>query len=431
MTRRWSNWAGNQRCAPVAIERPRTEADLVAIVQRAAAAGRRVKVVGAGHSFTDIACTDGYLVDLADYGRLVHFDAETLQVTVQAGMRLSALNRALAQRGAALENLGDIAYQSVAGATSTATHGTGRRFGNLATRITSLRLVAGDGSVVVCSADENADLLSVARVGIGALGVLSEVTIECVPAFNLHAVEEPMRVDGVLEAWTDLLATNDHFEFFWVPNTGWALTKRNRRTDEPAAPRSRWERFRNEILYDNVAFGAANRVARRRPSLTRRLGKALPSAGRVEYTEPSHQVFASARHVHFYEMEYAIPVDAVPEALNRVRAFVKAEAIPLLFPVEVRAVAGDDIALSTANGRETGYIAVHVYRGTPFRRYFEGVEAIMDDFDGRPHWGKLHFQRAETLAGRYPAWSDFQAVRDRLDPGRVFANAHLDRVLGS
>lgn len=240
-----------------------------------------------------------------------------------------------------------------------------------------------------------------------------------------------MRVDGVLEAWTDLLDQNDHFEFFWVPNTGWALTKRNRRTTEPAAPRSRWERWRNEILYDNVAFGAANVVARRRPSLTRRLGKALPSAGRVEYIEPSHQVFASARHVRFYEMEYAIPVERVPEALNRVRALVRAEGIPLLFPVEVRAVAGDDIALSTAQGRDTGYIAVHVYRGAPFQRYFEGVGAIMDDFDGRPHWGKLHFQRAETLAARYPGWSEFQVVRDRVDPGRVFANGYLDRVLGA
>ena len=201
--RRWSNWAGNQRCAPVAIERPRTEADLVAIVERAAAAGRRVKVVGAGHSFTDIACTDGHLVDLADYGRLLRFDAVSCQATMQAGMRLSALNRVLAQRGAALENLGDIAYQSVAGATSTATHGTGLRFGNLATRIVALRLVTGNGTVLACSAEEHPEVFRVARVGLGALGVVSEMTIQCVPAFNLHAVEAPRRVDDVLESWEE------------------------------------------------------------------------------------------------------------------------------------------------------------------------------------------------------------------------------------
>lgn len=428
--RGWSNWAGNQRCAPVAIERPRSESDLVAVVQRAAAAGRRVKVVGAGHSFTDIACTDGHLVDLVDYGRLLRFDAATCRVTVQAGMRLSALNRALAQRGAALENLGDIAYQSVAGATSTATHGTGLRFGNLATRIVGLRLITGDGTVLVCSADEHPDVFRVARVGLGALGVLSEVTIQCVPAFNLHAVETPTRVDDVLEAWEEILADRDHFEFFWVPNTGWALTKSNQRTTERVRPRSRWQRWRNEVLYDNVAFGAANRVARRRPALTRRLGKALPSAGPMDYIEPSYEVFASARHVHFYEMEYAIPVADVPEALNRVRALVKDLRLDLLFPVEVRAVAADDIALSTASGRDTGYLAVHVYHGMPFQAYFEGVEAIMDDYGGRPHWGKLHFQTAATLAGRYPGWNEFAAIRDRTDPARVFANAYLDRVLG-
>lgn len=426
----WTNWAGNQRCVPHAVERPRTEAELVAVVERAAASGRRVKAVGAGHSFTDIACTDGYLVDLRDYGRLLHFDPASCRVTVQAGIRLAELNRLLAERGAALPNLGDIAYQSIAGATATATHGTGRRFGNLATGIVGMRLIAGDGSVVTCAADDDPELLRVARVGLGALGLVSELILQCVPAFNLHAVEEPMPVDDVLDDWDGWLDRHDHFEFFWVPNTRWALTKRNRRTTEAARPRSRWERWRNGILYDNVAFGAANRVVRRRPSAVRRLGKALPSAGRVEYIEPSHQVFASPRLVHFVEMEYAVPLDAVPEALGRVRALVQAERLPLLFPVEVRAVAADDIALSPAYGRETGYLAVHVYRGTPQEPYFSGVEAIMDDYGGRPHWGKVHHQTAHSLAERYPEWDDFLAVRERLDPKGTFANPYLSQVLG-
>ena len=428
--RAWTNWAGNQHCVPHAVQRPRTEAELVSVVERAAAAGRRVKAVGAGHSFTDIACTDGHLVDLAEYGRLLSFDPATCRATVQAGIRLTELNRLLAERGAALPNLGDIAYQSIAGATATATHGTGRRFGNLATTIVGMRLITGDGSVVTCSADDDPDLLRIARVGLGALGLVSELTLQCVPAFNLHAVEEPMLVDEVLDDWEGFLDRNDHFELFWVPNTRWALTKRNRRTTEPARPRSPWVRWRNGVLYDNVAFGAANRVARRRPSAVRRLGKALPSAGRVEYVEPSHQVFASPRHVHFVEMEYAVPLAAVPEALNRVRALVKTERLPLLFPVEVRAVAADDIPLSPAHGRETGYLAVHVYRGTPQEPYFSGVEAIMDDYGGRPHWGKVHGQRAGTLSVRYPAWAEFLAARERLDPGRTFANPYLERVLG-
>lgn len=410
--------------------RPTTETELVELVRRARSTGRRVKAVGAGHSFTGVALTDGVLVDLRDYDRLLAFDPVTGRATVQAGIRLADLSRRLAERGAALENLGDIAYQSIAGATATATHGTGRRFGNLATGIVGMRLITGDGDVVECSADEEPELLSVARVGVGALGLVSELTVQCVPAFNLHAVEEPAPVDEVLGDWEGLLDDHDHFEFFWVPNTRWALTKRNRRTDEPARPRGRWERWRNGVLYDNVAFGAANRIARHRPAAVPRLGRALPSAGRVEYVEPGHRVFASPRLVRFLEMEYAIPLAAVPEALPRVRELVRDLALPLLFPVEVRAVAADDIALSPAFGRETGYLAVHVYRGTPHQAYFRGVEAIMDDYEGRPHWGKLHFQDAATLSARYPEWSAFQAARDRLDPHRTFANAELDRVLG-
>ncbi len=426
----WRNWAGNQHCAPVAVERPTSEADLVAVVERAAAAGRRVKAVGAGHSFTSIACTDGHLVDLSRYGRVLDVDLAAGEVTVQAGITLRALNRALAARGLALENLGDIAYQSVAGAAATATHGTGIRFGNLSSQIVGLRLIAGDGDVVACSAASRPDVWSAARVGVGALGLVSTMTLRCVPAFNLHAVEEARPVDEVLEELDDLVDGNDHYELFWIPGTRWALTKRNRRTAEPAQPRRRWEAFRNEVLYDNLAFGAMLRVGRRRPDLIPRMAKAIPSAGRQEYVERSDRVFASPRLVHFLEMEYAVPRAAFRPAFDAVRELVSRMRVPIGFPVECRFVAGDDIALSTAEGGETAYIAVHTAIGAPHQEYFSGVEAIMGRHDGRPHWGKLHFRTAESLAPRYPRWDDFQAVRAELDPSGVFANPYTDRVLG-
>ena len=427
----WTNWAGNARCEPRVIERPTDEQQLVDVVVRAAEREQRVKVVGAGHSFTDIACTDGALVDLSRYGRVVSVDAARARVTVEAGIELRTLSRELASVGLALENLGDIAYQSVAGATQTATHGTGLRFRNLSSQIVGLRLVTGTGEVLDCSADENADVLHVARVGIGALGALSQVTLQCVPAFNLHAVEEPMRVDEVLEGLDDHLEGNDHFEFFWVPHTGWALTKRNRRTDDPPDPRPRWRAARDDLLYSNVIFGALCRVGRRWPSKAAGLGRRVPSSGRVEYVDRSDRVFASPRHVRFHEMEYAVPREALVEAFQRVRALVRDAQIPVMFPVEVRVVAGDDIPLSTAHGRATGYVAVHVYRGSPYDGYFTGVEAIMADYGGRPHWGKMHFQRAETLAPLYPEWDRFQQMRTRLDPGGTFRNSYTDRVLGT
>jgi L-gulono-1,4-lactone dehydrogenase len=426
----WTNWARNQSCSPAAVRRPATEAELVQLVKQAAANGQRVKAVGAGHSFTSIACTDGVLVDLGGYGRVLRHDAAFDQVTVEAGIPLHRLSDELDARGLALENMGDIDRQSISGATQTATHGTGLRFRNLSAQIVGMRLVTADGSVLECSASENADVFDAARVGLGALGLVSTLTLQCVRAFRLHAVEEPAPVDDVLRDLDDLVEANDHFEFYWVPHTRWALTKRNRRTDEPARPRTRVREWVDDVALNNYAFGVLCRIGRWRPSLIPRLAKVIPNAGRLDYVDRSDRVFTSPRRVRFWEMEYGVPREALPEALNRVRRLVDEMGTPLSFPVEVRVVAHDEIPLSTAQGRETGYIAVHVYRGTPYDAYFAGVERIMDSYGGRPHWGKMHFQRAETLAARYPRWDDFQRVRARLDPEGRFANPYLDRVLG-
>lgn len=400
------------------------------IVERAAAEGQRIKVVGAGHSFTGVALTDGRMVRPDSFGDVLEEDAAGGTVTVQAGIQLARLNEELDRRGLAMENLGDIAYQSIAGAISTATHGTGARFGGLATQVVGLRLIAADGSIIDCSPEQEPEVFKAARVGLGALGIISAVTLKAVPAFNLRAVEMPMRVDELLASLDEHVAENDHFEFFWVPHTGWALTKRNNRTDEPLAPRGRWQEFRDDILLSNVTFGALCRLGRLRPSMIPRLVRALPGGGRVEYVDKSYRVFASPRLVRFYEMEYAIPREAAAEALNRVRDFVDRSGLTLSFPVEVRFTAADDIPLSTASGRDSCYIAVHVFEGMQYQQYFEGVEQIMNGYDGRPHWGKLHFQTAETLAPRYPEWDAFQRVRARLDPEGLFSNPYLDRVLG-
>ncbi|TMG05175.1 MAG: oxidoreductase, partial [Chloroflexi bacterium] len=315
-------------------------------------------------------------------------------------------------------------------AISTATHGTGRALGGIATQVTGLRLIAGDGSIVECSADKEPDIFSAARVGLGALGIISTVTLRCVKAFNLRAIEMPERVDQVLERLDENIETNDHFEFFWVPNTGWALTKRNQRTTAPLATRGLWKEFRDDILVSNLAFEALCRIGRLRPSLIPRVARALPQTGRTEYVDKSYRVFSSSRMVRFYEMEYGIPAEAALEAFNRVRTFLKQSGLVPIFPVEVRFTKGDDIRLSTASGRDSCYIAVHVFEGMQYQQYFEAVEDIMNDYGGRPHWGKLHFQTAETLAPRYPQWDEFQRIRALLDQEGRFSNPYLDRVLG-
>jgi L-gulonolactone oxidase len=399
-------------------------------VKTAGSAGHPVKVVGAGHSFTDIACTSGYQVHLDRYNRVLAVDRDAATVTVQSGITLAELNRKLDSERMALPNLGDIAYQTVAGAISTSTHGTGAQLGGLATQVTAIDLVTADGSVVSCSESEEREIFNAARVSLGALGILGTVTLQAVPAFNLHVVEEPMRIDDLLGHIDEHVASNDHFEFFYIPHTSWALTKRNNRTDRPLAPRGKWQEFRDDVLMQNVAFGAVCRLGRIRPAWIPRLAKALPSSGRVEYTDKSWRVFASPRYVHFYEMEYAIPQASVVDVLRRLRAWIDASGLRISFPVEVRFTAPDDIWLSTASGRESCYIAVHVYQGMPYEQYFRGVESIMDTVGGRPHWGKMHYQSSLTLASRYEHWGAFQKVRHRLDPEGRFANAYTERVLG-
>jgi L-gulonolactone oxidase len=416
------------------VEHPRDVEEVALLVKRARDEGTHVKVVGAGHSFTGAAVTDGALLHLDRMTSLVSADRGTGVVTVQAGIPLHRLNATLAGLGLAMTNLGDIDRQSVAGATSTGTHGTGERFGGLATQIRGLELVLGDGSVVSCSADERPELFTAARVGLGALGVVTSVTLQCEDAFLLEADERPMPLAEVLDRFDELAAQNDHFEFYWFPHTDVALTKRNRRltTDAVAEPLPRWREWLDDELLSNTVFNLTCSVARRRPSLVPRLNRiAASSLGARRFSAPSHEVFTSPRRVRFVEMEYAVPREAAVEAVRAVQRVVEREGLRISFPIEVRVAAADDIPLSTASGRESAYVAVHRFRGEPFEPYFRAVEQEMRALDGRPHWGKMHWRTRDDLAPAYPRFEEFLAVRDRCDPERVFANPYLETVLGA
>ena len=425
------NWAGNQVCLPAEVATPQSAAEVAAVVARAAEAGMRVKAVGAGHSFTAAAMTDGVLMSLDGVADVATIDREQQRITVGAGIRLGELNAVLDAAGLAMPNLGDIAYQSIAGATATATHGTGATLGNLATTIVGMELVDGAGNRVRCDETERPELLRVARVGVGALGIVTEVTLQCVPAFDLHAVETIEVLDDVLDGFEENWSTNDHFEFFWMPGARRCQVKRNNRTTEARRPQPRLSYVRDKIVAENLAFGLVTRVGARFPAAAPRIARLVDAgvSGR-DLIDASHRIFASPRWVRFYEMEYGIPRAALPEAMRRVRELVQRGSEPIFFPIEVRVSAADDIALSTAHGRDTAWVAVHVHRSGSYETYFQGIEHIMNDYDGRPHWGKLHFQDHRSLAPRYAEWDAFQAVRAELDPDGRFANSYTDRVLG-
>jgi FAD-linked oxidoreductase len=416
----WRNWSGSQRCAPARVLQPRTRAEVAAAV-----AEGPVRVAGAGHSFSGGALTDGTLLRLDALDRVLAVDGD--RVRVEAGIRLHALSRELLARGLAMPNLGDIDVQSLAGALATGTHGTGARLPILSAQVESVELVLADGSERVLDAG---DELLAARVSLGALGVVVAVTLRCVPAFRLLGVDAPIPLDDVLATLQERADAHDHFEFWTFPHSDIALTRTNDRTDEPPRGPGRARAYVDDILLDNYALYLVSRAARAFPRAIPRLNRfAASAASSRERVDWSHAVFASPRLVHFEEMEYSVPRERAAEAVDAVKSIL--ERHPVSFPIELRIVRGDDALLSPAHGRDSAYLAIHLFEGMPYEAPFREVEALLSsDFEGRPHWGKRSFLGASELAGRYPGWDAFQRVRRELDPGGRFANAWVRHVLG-
>lgn len=427
----WRNWAGNVSARPARAVAPASTEELAAAVRRAAEEGLTVKAAGTGHSFTPAAATDGLLIRPERLTGIRKVDRTAGTVTVAAGTPLKDLNAALSAHGLSLANMGDIMEQTVSGATSTGTHGTGRDSASLSAQITGLELVTADGSVLRCSKEENADVFAAARLGLGALGVITELSFAVEPEFLLTAREEPMPFDRVTQDFDALVAENEHFEFYWFPHTGNCNTKRNNRSQGPAAPTGALSGWVEDEFLSNGVFQVACAVGKALPATIPGIAKISSRALSARtYTDIPYKVFTSPRRVRFVEMEYAVPRAAAVPALRELRALVERSDFKISFPVEVRTAPADDIPLSTASGRDTAYIAMHMYRGTPHQAYFTAAERIMTAHGGRPHWGKLHTRDAAYLSAAYPRFGEFTAVRDRLDPGRVFANGYLRRVLG-
>lgn len=429
VARTWRNWAGNQTARPATWTIPSSVDEVVRVVRDARSSGRRVKVIGSGHSFTATAVANDLLVDMSRMVGVGVVDANSREVDVAAGTPISALNEALAAQGWALANMGDITYQTISGAIATSTHGTGSRLTGLAAQVVGLQMVDGEGSLRDLSG-EDGDIFRAAQVAVGSLGVVTSVRLRVVPAFVLQAVEAPMRLDRVLSDLDELVDTNDHFEFYWIPHTRWALTKRNNRTTEPARPMKRSREWWQKSFLENTAFGALCAVGQKVPRLIPKLATVLPSSGEVTYSNESHRVFATQRRVRFVEMEYSIPREACAEALERVTRMVDDKGFRVSFPVEVRFTAPDDVFLSTSTGRASSYIAVHMYRGSEFEPYFREVGEIMAGYGGRPHWGKMHFLGAAELSGLYPQWDNFIRVRSKFDPDDLFVNDYVRRIFG-
>ncbi len=426
----WTNWSGYVECPRTTVVTPDSGAQLAQVLAGAARDGQPVRMVGAGHSFSPLVASEGVIVSLDKLQGVIDVDAHTRVARVHAGTRLYALGAALAQRGLAMENLGDINVQSIAGATSTGTHGTGIGFGNLATQIAALKFVTADGREVVASPTENPQLFDGGRIALGSLGVLTELSLRLVPAFRLRLERGKMDLEDCLAEAGALVAANRSFEFYWLPHTESVLTKTWNVTDEPV-DRMGVGRWVSDVLMENAAFGLLCDLGKAVPSWCPALSRFCAAMlSHSEQVDASWSMLSTVRSVRFNEMEWSLPAARGADALREIKALIARREFPLMFPLEYRWVRGDDIWLSPNHGRDSVHISVHQYRGMPFEGYFEAVQAICLNHGGRPHWGKVHSLKAAQLARLYPRWDDFLALRERMDPAGRFLTPYLRELLG-
>lgn len=427
---RWQNWSASVKSAPGELARPDSLEELAKLVGIYAREGRHVRVVGAGHSFTPLVQTNDVLMSLDNMQGIESFDPEKKLVTIWGGTRLHRLGDDLLARGVAQENLGDIDVQSIAGAISTGTHGTGIHFGTIATQVAGLTLVTGNGEILECSEEKNPDIFKAAQTSFGALGIIAKVTLRVVPAKRLHYKGHRERLSSVLANLERYKQENSHFEFFWFPNTDWVQAKFINETDEPAT-KTNFLGTLNKIVLENWVYWVISEACRLAPAFSATASK-ISAAGvaSIDEIDYSHRLFATPRMVRFQEMEYNLPAEHLPAVLEQVRATIKEHRINVHFPVECRFVRGDDIWLSPAYQRDSAYIAVHMYKGMPYTAYFRHAEAIYQNYQGRPHWGKMHTLDHRKFAQLYPHWQDFLRIRQQLDPQGTFLNDYLREMLG-
>lgn len=429
------NWSGSVKAQPHAFYQPATIAEVQQIV-RQLPAGQSVRTVGAGHSFSPAAAGEQVMMNLDKLSGIVNVDADTKRVRLLAGTRLRNVPDLLEPFGLALTNQGDVDPQSVAGAISTSTHGTGISYTGFAGTVTGLTLVDASGELRRYDIDEDPELLRLVTVSIGALGVVVEVEMQCVDTFDLLAEETSEDFEEVLDTFLERSRAVDHFECYWFPHSTNAMTKSNTRLapDQPAPGgepphRSKLRSFIDDELISNGVFAAALQLGKVKPSLIPSINRISADAmSRSRYRARAHKVFVAPRRVRFHEMEYAVPIEAGPDTVREIRRTIDRKNWRVPFPLELRTTAADDVALSTANGRESMYIAIHAPHFSDPTALFADLEPILRAAGGRPHWGKMHTLGAAELSELYPRFGEFVALRDQMDPQRSFGSQYLSRV---
>jgi FAD/FMN-containing dehydrogenase len=400
LTAAWTNWVGNQSCVPAETAAPSSEEEVAALVAGAAERGLPVRVAGGGHSFTPVVATDGLLLDLRNLPRITAVDPDRRRVVTGPATTIGEFGEPLLERGLALANQGDIVAQQIAGAISTATHGSGLAYGSFSSSVRRVRLVTASGELV--EADENTpDLLHAAQVAVGALGVITELELEVAPAYRLRERVERWSWEEAWEPFDELVRAHRHYSFFWMPS------------EESAA------------LY-GLAEAGVSLADRCHVKIYDEAGEDEPDSDEPHRRiGPAHVIYPMVYEPNFHELEYFVPLERGREALAAMRELMLRSLPVSVFPLEVRTVAREAAWLSHSYERDTIVISVSGTPGTDYWPYLRDVDRLLGAFDARVHWGKLHFLTRAQLFERYPRAADFVALRASLDPDGVFLNDHL------
>ena len=425
----WKNWAETCVCHPEQIQYPRSEEEIVNIIRYASENGKQIRVAGNGHSFTSLVGTDSILVALDNWAGLIGVEGNIAHV--KSGSNIKYLGEELFQNGLAQENLGDIDVQSIAGALSTGTHGTGIEFGTLSTQIEELTIINAKGEKITCSEKQNRDIFKAAQVSLGSLGIITEYKLKCVPKYILELRNVKSNITDTLSKLEQYKKENRNFEFYYFPYTETVQLKISNITNKEPKEGG-FLRYFNDIILENGAFKLFSEISRIFPSQSRRVSKLIGKlVGETKRNTWSHRVYATSRFVKFTEMEYNIPTEHFEDCILEVKKKIEDTQYDLHFPIECRFVKQDDIWLSPAYQRDSAYIAIHMYKGMPYEKYLKDMEAIFRKYNGRPHWGKLHYQTPDSLKKSYPKWDEFHAIRKEMDPGGIFLNGHMKDIFGN
>ncbi len=426
----WSNWAGNVECSVTGIFYPKTEAEVQAVIQQAKTEKKKIRVVGSGHSFSPVIATNDYILSLVELKGIINIDKQKKQATIWAGTSIKEANEQLFEAGLALINLGDIDVQSVGGATATGTHGTGITFGNVSTEIVDFTLLTASGELLQCDANTNPTIFAAGRVSLGVLGIVTKITLRLDEAYKLEYTCKAGNFEETLENLEAYNNSNRNFEYYYFPYSETLQLKLSNKS-EKTVKHNKFLAHINDVFLENTALEAACRFGVTFPKMYQRISRAMsksfPKGTKVNY---SHQIYATVRNVRFKEMEYNIPMEHFKEVMTKMKAIIEEKQYQIFFPAECRFVKGDDIWLSPAYGRDSAYIAVHVYHQQEHNPYFSDLEELFTQYGGRPHWGKMHTRTAEYLSRNYDKFQDFQLLRQQLDPDNMFLNEHLAGIFG-